>query len=120
MDAETLRAQADVLRASVITFGGVHQTRLGEKSADAILNLLSTNEQMAEEIANLRHDVERHIQAANSEAERVAKLEGALREIAVETSAEEDAGENYRWDDREGALDFAYSTARAALGDNDA
>lgn len=39
----------------------------------------------------------------------------ALREIAEATSAEPDAGENYRWDDREGALDFAYATAAAIL-----
>ena len=39
----------------------------------------------------------------------------ALEDIAQETSAEEDAGENYRWDDREGALDYAYARARATL-----
>lgn len=39
----------------------------------------------------------------------------ALEKIAEATSAEDDAGENYRWDDREGALDYAFATARAAI-----
>ena len=47
----------------------------------------------------------------------VERLREALRSIAEATSAEDDAGENYRWDDREGALDYAYATARAALGE---
>lgn len=45
----------------------------------------------------------------------VGSLREALANIAEATSAEADAGENYRWDDREGALDYAYATARAAL-----
>lgn len=39
----------------------------------------------------------------------------ALEAIAEATSAEDDAGENYRWDDREGALDYTYAKARAAI-----
>lgn len=39
----------------------------------------------------------------------------ALGNIAEATSAEEDAGDNYRSDDREGALDYAYATAIAAI-----
>ena len=50
-----------------------------------------------------------------------ALLADALDKIAEATSAEPDAGENYRWDDREGALDYAYATARQALkGTNNA
>ena len=45
----------------------------------------------------------------------VQKLVEALESIKEATSAEDDAGENYRWDDREGALDFAYATANRAL-----
>jgi len=55
------------------------------------------------------------IQRAFEERERV--LREALKDIAEATSAEDDAGENYRWDDREGALDYAYATATAALKD---
>lgn len=39
----------------------------------------------------------------------------ALRDIAEATSAEDDAGENYRADDREGALDYAYAKAMQAI-----
>lgn len=42
-------------------------------------------------------------------------LLAALGAIAEATSAEDDAGENYRWDDREGALDYAYATAAEAI-----
>ena len=52
---------------------------------------------------------------SNEAAATIEALCEALRNIARETSAENDAGENYRWDDREGALDFAYSTAQSAL-----
>tara|TARA_Y100001933_G_scaffold90783_2_gene91768 strand:- start:1003 stop:1350 length:348 start_codon:yes stop_codon:yes gene_type:complete len=45
----------------------------------------------------------------------VKALVEALEAIKAQTSAEDDAGENYRWDDREGALDFAYATAAQAL-----
>ncbi len=51
-----------------------------------------------------------------SQADEIARLTKALEEIAEATSAEPDAGENYRWDDREGALDYAYSRATQALG----
>lgn len=52
---------------------------------------------------------------ASAQDELVSALEEALRDIADATSAEDDAGENYRWDDREGALDYAYAKSRAAL-----
>jgi len=45
----------------------------------------------------------------------VEVLVAALRDIAEATSAEDDAGENYRWDDREGALDYAYAVAKRGL-----
>lgn len=50
-------------------------------------------------------------------ADAIEALLEALQAIAEATSAEDDAGENYRWDDREGALDFAYATAFAAIGE---
>lgn len=53
-------------------------------------------------------------------AEREAELVGALENIREATSAEDDAGENYRWDDREGALDYAYAEADRALKSREA
>ncbi len=52
---------------------------------------------------------------ADDAATLITELIEALEAIARETSAEDDAGENYRWDDREGVLDYAYATAVAAL-----
>ena len=55
-----------------------------------------------------------HRLASTAQPEVKALVE-ALEAIKAQTSAEDDAGENYRWDDREGALDFAYATAAQAL-----
>lgn len=52
---------------------------------------------------------------ASTAQPEVKALVEALEAIKAQTSAEDDAGENYRWDDREGALDFAYATAAQAL-----
>ncbi|QDP53734.1 MAG: hypothetical protein GOVbin7759_21 [Prokaryotic dsDNA virus sp.] len=62
--------------------------------------------------AVLRHSAHRLASTAQPE---VKALVEALEAIKAQTSAEDDAGENYRWDDREGALDFAYATAAQAL-----
>ena len=55
------------------------------------------------------------IALASTAQPEVKALVEALEAIKAQTSAEDDAGENYRWDDREGALDFAYATAAQAL-----
>ena len=59
----------------------------------------------------------RYIRAdlASTAQPEVKALVEALEAIKAQTSAEDDAGKNYRWDDREGALDFAYATAAQAL-----
>ena len=62
--------------------------------------------------AVLRHSAHRLASTAQPE---VKALVEALEAIKAQTSAEDDAGKNYRWDDREGALDFAYATAAQAL-----
>lgn len=63
-------------------------------------------------IADLEKENARLASTAQPE---VKALVEALEAIKAQTSAEDDAGENYRWDDREGALDFAYATAAQAL-----
>lgn len=87
-----------------------HLRREGEPClAEMVVNAAFDDHPLVQDFAAHR------IASTTAQTEAVQKLVDALESIKAQTSAEDDAGENYRCDDREGALDFAYATANRAL-----
>ena len=105
LNAETLRERASSLRLTSVwcrsrgTLPAEQSAKNCDAAADAILTLLSTNEQMAE---------------------RVAKLEGALRLARPVVEADLCEAREHSDADWEGMSYEALSAIDAALGDNDA
>lgn len=80
----------------------------------AVHKALAGTGNLSASVDKARMAIAAHRLASTAQPEVKALVE-ALEAIKAQTSAEDDAGENYRWDDREGALDFAYATAAQAL-----